>query len=136
MANRTKYPSQSGGSVGREYFEIKLKLNGAATPTVLRGAGFLSASTPATHTGGTNVVTITLRDGFPEVVVHSVDLRDDAANGAYCTAGTFANEGSGQNVPITFNINTFSASGAVSNDDTHVIVVALALRNSSVTYGN
>jgi hypothetical protein len=136
MGNRTKYPSQSGGSVGREYLEIKLQLNGASAPTVLRGAGFLAITNPATHTGGTNAVVVTLRDGYPEAVVHSVDVRDDAGSGAYATIGNFTGEGSGSLTPVGFTIRTFNAGGSAANDSSLVVVVALALRNSSVTAGN
>lgn len=136
MSNRSKYPAQSGGSIGREYFEIKIKGGGAGAPTVLAGASWLDISTPAAHVGGTNVITVKLRDPWLEVIAHSVDVRDDAGNGAYASIGTFANESSASSTPVTFKIQTFTSGGAASNDSTLVIVAQLALRNSIVTAGN
>jgi hypothetical protein len=142
MGNRTMYPGQSGGSVGRVYVEIKIQANGASLPKVLSGAGFLDPSTPLTHTGGTNIIGVKMRDQWPEIVAHAVDIRDDTPNGAYASLGTFANEGStaasasGAAPPVTFNINTWSAAGAAANNFTGVIAVQLAIRNSSEAYGN
>jgi hypothetical protein len=147
MADRTRYPSVSGGSVGREYVELKIKLGGAGTPTVLAGASYLDKSTPTAHTGGTNVVTVTMRDAWLELVAHACDVRDDVPNGAYATIGTIANEAgqaSGGVVgitgtpgkPLTFKIATWTAGGGASNDSTLIVVITLALRNSNVSYGN
>lgn len=147
MADRARYPGQSGGSVGREYVEIKLKLNGASAPTVLSGSGYLSQTAPPAHAGGGNIITFTMRDAWLEVIAHAVDVRDDAGNGAYATIGTFANE-QGQaggtktgvtgtaGTPLTFKVQTFTSGGAAANDSTLIIAVMLALRNSSEAYGN
>jgi len=147
MADRALYPSQSGGSVGRVYAEIKLKLNGTGAPIVLAGASFLDKAVPTAHVSGTNVCTITMRDAWPELVAHAVDVRDDTPNGAYATLGSVANElgqATGGVVgvtgtagkPMTFKVATWTAGGAVSNDSTLIAVITLALRNSSESYGN
>lgn len=138
MGNRAQYPATSGGSIGRTYMEIKLKLGGTGNPTVLAGSSFLSSTSPPSHSSGSNVVLVTLRDAWPEVVAHAVDERDDAGAGTYATIGSFANEGSAAvpALPVTFKIQTFVAAGSASNDSTLVVVVQLALRNSSTTYGN
>jgi hypothetical protein len=147
MADRTRYPSNSGGSIGREYIELKLKLNGAGIPIVLAGGGFLTSSTPTAHTGGTNVYTINMRDAWLELIAHAVDVRDDVPNGAYATIGTIQNEAgqaSGGVVgitgtpgkPLTFKVATWTAGGAVSNDSTLICVITLAFRNSNEQYGN
>ena len=138
MGNRAMYPGQSGGSVGRVYAEIKLKLNGASAPTVLAGNSWLSPTSPPTHTAATNVIGVTLRDAWPEVVAHSASVRDDANTGSYAECGSFANEGSTAvpALPITFNVNTFNSGGSALNNSTLVITIQLALRNSSTTYGN
>jgi hypothetical protein len=133
MANRTGYPSQNLGSVGRYYCEIKLKLNGASAPTILAGGGVLSTTSPPAHVGGSNVVAVTLRDAWVAVDAHAVDERDDVGAGTYATLGTFANEGTA--TPLTFKVNTFLASGSVSNDSSLVVVITLALRNSNEAYG-
>lgn len=138
MGDRTNYPAQSGGSINRVYVEIKLKLNGAALPTVLAGSSYLATSGAVTHVGGTNTIGIKLRDAWPEVIAHAASVRDDANAGPYAECGNFANEGStaAPALPITFNVNTFSAAGAALNNSTLTLTVQLALRNSSVTYGN
>jgi hypothetical protein len=134
MANRAKYTAQSFG-IGREYMEFQLKLNGASAPTVLEGNEVVAS---ATHTGGTNVITVTLKDSFPKVVAHAVDVRDDAGNGSYATIGSITGEASATvpTAPISFKIQTFVAGGTASNDSTLVVVITLALRNSNVTAGN
>ena len=137
MGNRARYPATSGGSIARDYVELKIQGNGAGAPTVLAGKSWLAVATPVTHTGGTNVLGVTLRDPWPEVVLHSCDVRDDAGNGAYCTVGNFANEAAAvPNTPITFNLRSFNAGGTALNDASLVFVVGLAIRTSSVTYGN
>lgn len=140
MGMRSGYTSQNVGSVGRYYTELKVTLGGSATSvTATRGAGMLAQTGGIVHVGGTNVWTFTMRDAWPEVVVHSVDVRDDAGNGAYATLGSFTNEGTGTAVPappITFKLQTWTAGGAALNDSTLVVVIALALRNSNETYGN
>ena len=147
MADRTRYPSTSGGSIGREYVELKIKLNGASAPTVLAGASYLAKTNPVTHTGGTNVCTVTMRDAWLELVAHAVDERDDAQSGTYATIGNVTNE-AGQasgtrtgvtgtpGLPLTFQIATFIAAGTASNDSSLIVVVTLALRNSNEPYGN
>jgi hypothetical protein len=134
MANRAKYTAQSFG-IGREYMEFQIALGGSGQPTVKEG---LEVVASATHTGGTNVVAVTLKDSFPKVVAHAVDVRDDAGTGGYATIGTITGEGSATvpTAPISFKIQTFTAGGAASNDSSLVIVVTLALRNSGVTAGN
>ena len=134
MANRAKYTAQSFG-IGREYMEFQLKLNGSAAPTVTEGAEIVAS---VTHAGGGNIVVVTLKDSFPKVVAHAVDIRDDSANGSYATIGTITGENSATvpTAPIKFNINTWQASGAAANDSSLVVVVTLALRNSNVTAGN
>ena len=136
MGNRAQYPSTSGGSIGRMYVELKLKLNGAGTPTVLAGNSFLSLTAPPVHVGGSNVVTITMRDTWPEVIYAGSDPRDDAPNGAYATIGTITNEASTTQLPITFKLNTWTAGGAVSNDSTLTVGIVLVIRASNATYGN
>lgn len=142
MGNRAQYPSTSGASVGRTYCEFKIQANGAGVPIVLRGASFLATVNPVTHTPGSNVLVVTMRDQWPEIVAHSVDVRDDAGNGQYATIGSFINEGSvatgasGAAPPVGFKIQTFTASGTAQNDSTLVIVISLAIRNSSESYGN
>lgn len=138
MGNRTNYPSQSGGQIGQVEAKFKLKLNGASAPTVLAGNSYLSPTSPPTHAGGTNIVSVTMRDPWLEVVGHAVDVRDDTPNGAYATLGTFANESSTTvpPSPITFKLNTWTAGGAAANDSSLVVTVTITLRNSTVTYGN
>jgi hypothetical protein len=138
MGNRSMYPSTSGGSVGRVYAEIKLRLNGAGAPTVLSGNSLLSQTAPPTHTGGTNVIGLTMRDAWPEIITHAVDVRDDTPNGAYATLGNITNEASTAipALPITFNVATWTAGGAAANNSSLIIVITLAIRNSNVTYGN
>lgn len=142
MGDRTNYPANSGGSVGRVYCEIKLQGNGAGVPKVLSGASYLDPSTPVAHVGGSNIITVKMRNQWPEIVAHACDVRDDAGNGAYATIGTFANEGStstgasGAAATVTFKVQTFTAGGANSNDSSLVIVIQLAIRNSSEAYGN
>jgi hypothetical protein len=131
-------PAVSGGSVGREYFELKLKLNGASAPTVLSGAGFLATSGAVAHTGGTNVVTVKMRDPWLEAIYIAAEPRDDSANGSYCTVGSITNENSqtAPATPLQFNVMTWNAGGTALNNSTLVIGIVLCLRNSSVTYGN
>lgn len=130
MANRSKVPAQSYG-VGREYMALQFKLNGASAPTVTYGKGYVAS---ATHTGGTNVVTVTMTDAFVAVVSAHPDLRDDAGNGAYASIGTITNEG--KTSALTFKIQTFAAGGSAANDSSAVIGVLLCLTNSNVTQGN
>lgn len=134
MANRAKYPAQSFG-IGRDYMEFQLLLGGASAPTVVEGKEVVAT---ATHSGGTNVINVTLKDSFPKVVAHAVDVRDDAGNGAYATIGTITGEGSATvpTAPIAFKIQTFNSGGTALNDSTLVVVVTLALRNSSVPPGS
>lgn len=142
MGNRTHYPAQSGASIGRDYVEIKIQGGGAGAPKVLAGASFLDPSTPVTHAGGGNAFVFKMRDQWPEVVLHSCDVRDDAGNGSYASVGNFTNEGStasgasGAAAPVGFTARTFTSGGAALNDSTLVIVIGLAIRNSSTTYGN
>lgn len=147
MGDRGFYPAQSGGSVGRVYGELKLKLNGAAVPTVLAGGSWLATSGATAHVGGSNVCTITMRDAWLEMISHACDVRDDAPNGAYATLGTIANEqgqaGGGvigitgtPGKPMTFKIATFTAGGAAANDSSLIVVITFALRNSNEIYGN
>jgi hypothetical protein len=134
MSNRAKYPSQSYG-IGRVYMECQIKLNGAAVPTVLEG---FEAIASVAHVGGTNVVTVTLKDSFPKLVAGAVDCRDDAGNGQYVTHGSVTGEGSSTvpTAPLAFKVQTFNASGSVQNDSTLVVTFALAIRDSNVTAGN
>jgi hypothetical protein len=134
MANRNKYPAQSYG-IGREYIEFQLKLGGASAPTIVEGAEIVGTMT---HSGGTNVIVVNLKDAFPKVVAHACDVRDDAGNGAYATIGSFTNESSTTvpPTPIQFKIQTFNSGGSALNDSTLVVVVTLAVRNSNVTAGN
>lgn len=138
MGNRANYPSVSGGSIGHEYREILIKLNGAAAPTILEGSSNLDPTKPPTHTGGTNVATLFMRDAYPKAIYIAAEPRDDTPNGAYCTVGTIANEGS-TTVPATglsFKVNTWTAGGAASNDSSLTIGIVLCLRNTNTTYGN
>jgi len=138
MGNRDAFPGQSGGSIGRWYVEFKIKLNGASAPTILSGSSFLATSGALAHVGGTNVISVTLRDPWPEIIFANADLRDDAPNGAYVTIGSITGENS-QTVPpapIAFKLNTWTAGGAVSNDSSATVSVSLAIRNSNTTYGN
>jgi hypothetical protein len=130
---RTLYPANSFGT-GRVYAEAKIQLGGAGAPTILSGKNWIAK---ATHSGGTNVVAVTLTDPYPEVVAHSVDERDDAGAGTYATIGNIANEGSIAipPLPITFNIRTFNSGGTASNDSSLVVVIMLAFRNSVETFG-
>jgi hypothetical protein len=137
MADRTFYPAVSGG-VGRVYIEIKLKLNGAGAVTILSGANWLKAAGAITHVGGSNDWEITMRDAWPEIVAHSVEVRDDAANGPYATLGEFANEGSQAvpPLPVFFELHTFNAGGSALNDSTLTVSITMAIRNSGEIYGN
>lgn len=147
MADRGNYPSQSGASIGRVYIELKLKLNGASAPTVLAGGSALATSGAVAHVGGSNVVTVTMRDAWLEMISHACDVRDDTPNGAYATIGTIANEAGQSNggvvgitgtpgKPMTFKIATFTAGGGAANDSSLIVVVSLAMRNSNEPYGN
>lgn len=138
MADRARYPSTNLASIGRDYIELKIKLNGASAPTILQGSSALDPTKPPTHTGGTNVSGFTLRNAYPEVIYAAAEPRDDSANGAYCTVGTIANEASGTVPPpgITFNVNTWNAGGTALNNPSLTVGIVLILRNSSTTYGN
>lgn len=130
MANRSKFPAQSYG-IGREYMAVQLTLAGSGQPSVTQGQSVVAS---AKHTGGSNVVTVTLQDAFHAVVHGGVDVRDDSNNGAYATIGTFSNEKT--TTPVSFKVQTFSAGGSAANDSSLVVSFFLCLRNSNVAAGN
>jgi hypothetical protein len=131
------YPAQSGGSIGRVYAEIKLKLNGASAPTVLAGSSWLDPTKPPTHPG-TNLTNVFLRDAWPEVIFIGAELRDDANTGNYASCGSILNEGStaAPATPIAFTIQTFNAGCSPQNNASGTYGIVIILRNSSTTYGN
>jgi hypothetical protein len=128
MANRTFYPSNSYGS-SRVYCEFTFTAPGAGTSVLLSNVDGADAVASITHVAGTNVCTVTLKDTFFKVISHSCDVRDNTPNGAYCTMGTFTNEGT--KTPPSFNINFYSAAGVALNDSVAQVVVTLALKNAN-----
>lgn len=134
MANRAKYPAQSYG-IGRVYMEFSLQLNGASGPTVIEGKEVVAG---VTHSGGTNITVVTLKDSFQKLVAHAVDFRDDSNNGNYFTIGSITGEASSTvpTAPIVFNINSFNAGGTQLNNPTAVVTVTLAFRDSNIPPGS
>jgi hypothetical protein len=132
---RTLLPHTAFGT-GSVHGAIKITGGGAGVPTVQEEANMLALSASVAHVGGSNTITVTLRDPYPAVVYLSAEVRDDSNNGAYATVGTVTNEASTTDAPVSFNINTFSAGGSALNDTTLVIMVWLGFRNSNNTLGN
>ena len=82
---------------------------------------------------GTNIVTVTLMDRWPQVVALSVDMRDDSATGNYVTKGSITNEGG--TLPITFKVAYFLAAGSVNNDAAYVTECIVAFMNGTPGIG-
>lgn len=129
MADRTFYPAQSFG-IARVYLEFKYTAPGSGTSATVSSDSPQNAVASITHTPGGNKCVIALVDKFNAVVSHAVDVRDDAANGAYCTIGSFTGEASAT-ATIGFTVAYFTSGGSASNDSTLVTVVTLALRNTA-----
>ena len=126
-------PSNASGHEERKVRRPFIKSHAFRLPF---GQSWLDTSSPITHTGGTNVYTVKLRDTWPEVVFAATEPRDDAGNGQYCSTGTISNEASTTQLPITFKFQTFNASGAVQNDSNLTVSCAVAIRETSANYGN
>jgi hypothetical protein len=127
MANRTFYPAVSYG-FGRVYGEFIFTPNGSGTPSLSLVDGSDMVSTLA-HTGGTQIITVTLKDAFNKVVYGSADVRGTA--GTWCTIGAISNEAT--STPLQVQIYYWQAGGSALNDPTTSAVtqVTLALRNSA-----
>lgn len=132
MANRTWYPVRTYGmaTVGAPF-----QFTAGGTLAPVAPGGVLGGDVVASfaHVGGSNVITVTVKDPFNLLTWAKAEPRDDAAVGAFCTCGSFTNEGTSNQ--ITFNINFFSftAGGTLQpvNDPTSVVGVLLMARNTA-----
>lgn len=126
MANRTFYPSQSYGS-GRVYCEFQFTAPGAGTSVAASAIDGSDAVASIAHVGGTNTLTVTLKDPFNKLIAASAEMV--GTTGRYAQIGGITNEGT--NSGLSFTITTFVAAGTAANDPTDVIHVFLALRNGN-----
>lgn len=119
--------NDSGRSLGsgRVYAEFTFTAPGAGTSVALTGIDGADVVASISHTGGTNVLGVTLNKKYNKVIDASASVI--ATDGKRATIGSIANEGSASLAP-TFNIYTWVAAGTASNDNADRITVKLALR--------
>lgn len=126
MANRGFF---SGYKVGRERVDLEFSFTApgaGASVTAIDDDGKGVAT--ITHTGGTAVLGVTLKDAYNKVL--SAEASVHATDGKRATIDTFANEGSATGAAVTFNIRTWTAAGAANNDNADRITCRLTLRNT------
>ena len=133
MANKNGYLTTKATGMEQWALFLFFTLPGAATTvdvTTVEGAAVGADLTSITHTGGTNFVTVTLKDPWVRVLSASAEVRDTAGGGGglYATISDITNENTA--TPLTFQVNTFTAGGGVSNDSALVVGVCLRLRNT------
>lgn len=126
MANRTFYQPRSYGS-GRVYGEFLFTAPGAGTSVAQSAIDGGDIVASITHVGGTNLVTVTLKDTFNKVIHLDAQVLGTIGGRATCSQPT--NEGTAN--PISFGIYTWVAAGTAANDSASVIQVSLALRNGN-----
>ncbi len=128
MANRTYYPKRSYGTA-RVDCEFTFTAPGAGTSvtvaTAVDGADVVAS---ITHVGGSNLLTVTLKDSFNKVINASANVIQ--TNGARATIGGITNEG-GTTSGLSFGIYTWVAAGTALNDCADRITVSLSLRNGN-----
>lgn len=129
MANRTFYPSMNYG-FGRVYLDVRFTCNGASAPALTSVFGADAVSSFA-HTGGSNVITVNLKDPFFKVVFAGAEFLVSAAVGAYVSVNAISNEGTANGLVVS--VATFNASGTALNDapSTYQVGLSMALINSS-----
>lgn len=127
MADRTFYPAVSYGMC-RVYGEFIFTPNGSGVPSLSLVDGSDMVSTLA-HTGGTQIITITLKDKFNKVIYASADVR--GTTGIWCTIGAISNEASTS--AIQLQVYYWQAGGSAQNDPatTAVTQVTMAFRNTA-----
>lgn len=124
--NRTLYPSHNYGS-GRVYADFTFTAPGAGTSVTLSGIDGADIVASIAHTGGTNKLTVTLKDAFNKALAIEANVVGTA--GAWASVGGITNEGTSSG--LVFDIYTWVAAGTASNDNAAQIMVALALRNGN-----
>lgn len=118
------FGARSLGS-GRVYAEFTFTAPGAGTSVALTGIDGSDIVASISHTGGTAILGVTLNKKYNKIVDAQASVI--ATDGKRATIGSIANEGSASLAP-TFNIYTWTAAGAASNDNADRITVRLALR--------
>lgn len=127
MANRSWYPNYSYG-LGRVYLEFGFTAGGASAPALSSVFGADCVLSFA-HTGGTQIITVNLKDNFNKVCYASADSEGGGASGDWATVDTISNEASA--TPISFTIKTWQAAGSARNDQTGRVRCCLAFRNTT-----
>lgn len=124
MANRTFYPSFSGGQ-NRVYLDFELLGAGAAPLTKSTDASNWVASISRS---GVGIYVVTMKDSWKKVVFKAAEPDDTANDGSYATVSDVANEGT--STPLQFTIRTRSAAGAAADlAASRKLGVCLILRN-------
>lgn len=110
---------------GRVYAEVTFTAPGAGTSVALSGIDGGDIIASISHTGGTNVLGVTLNKKYNKIIACEASVI--ATDGKRATIGSIANEGSSTLAP-TFNIYTWVAAGTANNDNADRITLRLALR--------
>lgn len=125
MADRSFYP---GYQYGRERVDLAVSFTApgaGGSVTAIDDDG--KAIATITHTGGTAILVVTLKDKFNKVMHAHAEVH--ATDGKRASIDTIANEGSATLAP-TFNIRTWTAAGVASNDNADRITLRMTLRNT------
>lgn len=126
MANRTWYPTFSGGA-GRIFLDFELIGAGAAPPTLSKDAAQVVSGVTRS---GAGVYVVTLKDAYGYVIRKSAEPDDTLNDGAYATCSDITNAGT--NTPLQFTIRTRNAGGTATElASGRRLGVSLVLRNGT-----